>query len=93
MEFGSGKCKDISVGDFDKVTDGKQMYDNIDVKFPVKKVPVNNEIFAKNTKCKRNMTKRQSGPRKYKKGKRWANSLPNQRAKKREDGKSIQWGV
>tara|TARA_R110002012_G_scaffold322066_1_gene554460 strand:+ start:10880 stop:11143 length:264 start_codon:yes stop_codon:yes gene_type:complete len=42
----------VSVGDYDVVTEGKQMYDNKDVKFPVKKVPANNEMFSKGSKKK-----------------------------------------
>ena len=37
----------VSVGDFDVIGEGHMMYDNKEVKFPVKKVPSNNEMFSK----------------------------------------------
>tara|TARA_R110001606_G_scaffold163329_1_gene307518 strand:- start:329 stop:604 length:276 start_codon:yes stop_codon:yes gene_type:complete len=65
---------DISVGDYDKITEGKMMYDNIDVKFPVKKIPVNNEMFSKKKQAsiKHNKAKKSKAP--LSKAKKWRSS-------------------
>jgi hypothetical protein len=49
------------------ITPGKMMYDNIDVKFPVKKPPANNECFAKvKVKAKRKSKRLAKRRQKYK---------------------------
>jgi hypothetical protein len=60
----------LGTGNFDSLTEGKLMYSNEAVKFPVPKKPANNECFDKSFRKGKNPKPSNTNKRKKKKSKK-----------------------